>query len=351
MNTQPLISICIPTYNGAEYLSQAIESALRQTFKDVEILIVDDCSTDNTLELAQKFAQGDPRVKVFKNEQNLGLVGNWNKCVTMAQGTWIKFLFQDDYLAPTCLEEMMKSSANQMLVIANRSYVFEKGISKKDKMDYRKLERQFNFSTICKGVSQLNSEHFSKIIARYPGINIWGEPTSMLIHKDAFEKLGYFNALFKQTCDYEFWTRIGTNQGVSLVHQNLIYFRVHGKSTTMSNHEVKSYFVHFYDFFALIDKYCNAPEYENYRKHVGNQLPFFVDYELARHSQNLKKWQSSNSSFTQTLINDFPAFGKYFFNPAKELLRTQFALLSTYPLVFLSMVIGKLRSELQKLIR
>src|SRR5437899_12562971 len=100
---QPSVSICIPTYNGAAHLAPCLESALNQTWTDFELLIVDDASSDDTVAITEACAARDRRVRVARNPRNLGLVGNWNRCLELAKGTWIKFLFQDDLLSPACL--------------------------------------------------------------------------------------------------------------------------------------------------------------------------------------------------------------------------------------------------------
>ena len=103
----PLVSVCVPTYNGEPFLQAALDSASAQTFGDLEILVVDDGSSDGTPALVERHAADDPRVRLLRNERNLGLVGNWNRCLEAARGTWIKFLFQDDLLEPACVERML----------------------------------------------------------------------------------------------------------------------------------------------------------------------------------------------------------------------------------------------------
>lgn len=98
-------SICIPTYNSGALVAYAIESALKQDFADYEILIVDDKSTDSTLEEINKYASVD-RIRIVVNEQNLGLTANWNKCLQLAKGKYIAFLHHDDEFEPTVLSEV-----------------------------------------------------------------------------------------------------------------------------------------------------------------------------------------------------------------------------------------------------
>ena len=75
----PLVSICIPAYNSAPFIERTIRSALKQTYDNIEVVVVDDCSSDNTVQVVQSIE--DERVRLICNESNLGMTGNWNKCV------------------------------------------------------------------------------------------------------------------------------------------------------------------------------------------------------------------------------------------------------------------------------
>jgi glycosyltransferase involved in cell wall biosynthesis len=128
---KPLVSVCIPTYNGAKYLKECLDSVLAQTFTDFEVLIVDDKSSDETLSIAQEYATYDPRFRVIQNECNLGLVGNWNRCVELAQGEWIKFIFQDDLIEPACLERMLAVRKSESAITAAVAILYLKLIQPK----------------------------------------------------------------------------------------------------------------------------------------------------------------------------------------------------------------------------
>ncbi|MFM6261102.1 glycosyltransferase, partial [Planktothrix sp.] len=100
----PLVSVCIPTYNGDKYLTEALSSVVDQTYPHLEIIISDDSSTDKTLEIIESFQKNCSwKVSLFQHEQ-YGLAKNWNYCISQAHGKYIKFLFQDDLLEPNCLE-------------------------------------------------------------------------------------------------------------------------------------------------------------------------------------------------------------------------------------------------------
>ena len=118
----PKISVCIPTYEYAHYIPFAIESILSQRFADFELIIVDDCSRDNTGEVVRRF-QYDKRVLFERNERNLGLVANWNKCLAVAKGEYMKFVFADDMLASNEALGRMRFSLSNKIQAAPATYV------------------------------------------------------------------------------------------------------------------------------------------------------------------------------------------------------------------------------------
>ena len=86
MSIAPQVSILVPVYNRAHCIEQTLASALEQTFTDLEVVVVDNCSTDGSWELIQRVATRDPRVRVFRNDSNIGPVRNWLRCVREARG-------------------------------------------------------------------------------------------------------------------------------------------------------------------------------------------------------------------------------------------------------------------------
>lgn len=105
--TKELVSILIPVYNRENLVAESICSALRQTRANVEVVIVDNASTDNTWAICQDFAARDSRVRIFRNESNIGPVRNWRRCMELARGTYGKILFSDDMMAPDFLEKSL----------------------------------------------------------------------------------------------------------------------------------------------------------------------------------------------------------------------------------------------------
>ncbi|MSS59514.1 glycosyltransferase [Erysipelotrichaceae bacterium Oil+RF-744-GAM-WT-6] len=100
-----LVSVIMPSYNTAPYIAKSIESVLRQTYRNLELIIVDDCSTDNTDEVVESFS--DPRIHYFHNEKNSGAAVSRNKALREAKGQWIAFLDSDDLWVPEKLERQI----------------------------------------------------------------------------------------------------------------------------------------------------------------------------------------------------------------------------------------------------
>lgn len=109
---EPLVSILIPVYNREKIVSRAIDSALAQTYRNIEIIVCDNASTDNTWDVLQRYAKQDERVKAFRNETNVGPVRNWKECLKHASGKYGKFLWSDDEIVPSFTQTMVDAMEN-----------------------------------------------------------------------------------------------------------------------------------------------------------------------------------------------------------------------------------------------
>ena len=104
-SSSSFVSVLIPVYNRDLYLEPCVESALAQTSGNLEVIIVDNCSTDRTWEICQSLAERDGRVRIFRNDRNIGPVANWKRCAEEARGELAKLLFSDDLIKPSFLEK------------------------------------------------------------------------------------------------------------------------------------------------------------------------------------------------------------------------------------------------------
>lgn len=99
MKQTPLVSLIIPVYNREEYIVQSIESAINQTYSNIEIIIGDNCSTDATWAIVKQYAKYDKRIIAFQNQENIGPVRNWWACIERARGEYFKIIFSDDWIS------------------------------------------------------------------------------------------------------------------------------------------------------------------------------------------------------------------------------------------------------------
>jgi len=229
-----LVSICIPVFNGEEFLEAAIASALAQTHGRLEILIVDDGSSDQSVAIAQAHAERFTNVRFFANPENLGLVGSWNRCVELAHGDWIRFLFQDDLLAPDCVQRMLEQAQQGWPFVAcDREFIFDGPVPAATRQYFADNRRQVRAALGGAGVC--SAQRYAQLAAPALHLNFVGEPTVQLLRADVFKQFGKFNPAFAQLMDLEFWHRVGCNVGLGFVDAPLASFRVHASSATAKN--------------------------------------------------------------------------------------------------------------------
>lgn len=237
----PLISICIPTFNGAAYIAEALDSALLQTYNNLEIIVSDDASKDDTLKIIETYKdKTNIPIHVF-HHQPKGIGANWNQCVKKAKGKYIKFLFQDDVLMPNCIKRMahvLESNSTIGLVACKRTFIvdneykdasIEKWITRyKDLQLNLELKQMDNFELMTKSI--FKSDLFMKL-----PFNKIGEPTTYLFSKDLLHKVGDFREDLKQVLDYEFCLRVLKYKDIAIINEPLVQFRIHGKQATIQN--------------------------------------------------------------------------------------------------------------------
>jgi len=232
----PLVSVCIPTYNGAKWIGEALRSALAQTYEPLEILIVDDASTDQTFDVIRSF--NDPRIRVEVNRKNLGAVRNRNRCVTISKGSLVKFLFQDDLLYPTCVEKMARLFEVYKrvgIVFAPRDVLSEDSddpavIAWKEHNSMLHTRFGVRLGEVNRGVNLFNFWLASGFRENWVG-----EPSNVMLRKAYLEEVGLFNTRMRQCSDYEMWIRMMYFYDVGFIDEPLSAFRLHSASATFAN--------------------------------------------------------------------------------------------------------------------
>jgi len=143
-NTAPRVSVILPAYNAAAHLRRAVDSALAQTMADLEIVIVDDASTDATLEIAGRIAARDSRVRVLHNERNSGPSVSRNRAIAAARGEWIAILDADDSWFPERLERML-ADAGDADVVSDDLYTVRGALFKPEEPVLRSMLQEAGF--------------------------------------------------------------------------------------------------------------------------------------------------------------------------------------------------------------
>jgi len=275
MNETPFISICIPVYNGARYLAESIDSALSQTYPNFEIIVIDDRSSDDSWKIIQDFAKRSNKIRAFQNKKNLGLVGNWNACIAKAEGTWIKFLFQDDTMVSSCIHDMITCAmkSQKEFIVCEREFLIEENASETIKEYYlRKVNR---LESIHPEGGIIPSTQICADVSKFLNVNFIGEPCSYLFKKKMTQQYGPFNAQLDQLCDYEFAARMGVNLGIFYTPKRLVHFRVHGSSTSESNHTKKKLKIQLLDNFLLAYSFRHHPHFKNLMEHHPGAIQSF----------------------------------------------------------------------------
>ncbi len=236
----PKVSILIPTYNNAHFLDDSISSALNQTFKDFELIIVDNASTDNTKEVVEKYL-ADARVTYRCNETNIGLVGNLNRCLEYASGEYIKFLLADDKFHPSVVGKMVAAMDAHLTVSLVASYKYYFGTM--DALVTMPFQGLVNGKEVV--YETLRTHDFI------------GDPTVVMFRRSNLH-LGGFRQL-AWTCDWEMWIRHLCIGDCYFIAEPLVYIRKHPGQHT--NTVVKQSFGHRFEEYYLYRNIKDKNEY------------------------------------------------------------------------------------------
>lgn len=208
---KPLISILITVYNRANFIAEAIESVLASTYTDFEVIIVDDCSEDKSVEIAKGFEKLDNRIKVYKNLTNLGDYNNRNKAASYATGEYLKYLDADDLLYPHCLEVMVKA----LLKYPEAALA----------ISFNKIQINQPYPQMCLPKDTFHHEYLGKS-------RLGCGPTAAILSRKVFEEIGGFSG--KQFIgDHELWYKIAHKYPIISLPPSITFWRIHeGQQTS-----------------------------------------------------------------------------------------------------------------------
>ncbi len=212
---RPYVTVTIPMYNNALFIGETIKSVLAQTYTDFELLIYDDHSTDDSYDIAASMA--DPRIKLFRNSENLGPAGNWNRAISKVRGKYVKLVCGDDLLFPECLEKQVKvfdepQNAGVSLVSSQRTIIDPAGKTLIKKVNFVDGGRKEPVDVIRKMVRM--------------GTNIIGEPVCGLYPADLITKISGYSEVVPYTIDLDFWIQILKHGDLFVIDESLCAFRI-----------------------------------------------------------------------------------------------------------------------------
>jgi glycosyltransferase involved in cell wall biosynthesis len=252
----PKVSIVLPSYNYARYMDERIQSLLNQTYGDFELIIVDDASTDNSIEVIKKYEE-NPKVKTKFFSQNSGLpYKRWNDGAEMACGEYILFAGAGDACAPTMLEKLVeKLEANPNVGIAycqsmqmdSESKLVRSMKKYTDTLDKQRWSKDY----VDKGTNE----------CRYLAIkNTIPNASAAMMRRQIFNELGGFDETLKLVADWMLWSKILTVADVAFVAEPLNHFRCHSGTVRSKMMKVGTHTEEIYNFIATVTKEAKVPQ-------------------------------------------------------------------------------------------
>lgn len=215
-----LVSVVTPVYNGERYLAECIESVCKQTYSNWRYIIVNNCSTDRTLEIAQSYAARDPRIAVVNNTEFLPVVRNWNHALELipAESKYCKVVHADDWLYPECIERMVElAEANPSVGLVGSYVLWGKNNVECTGLPYP--------STVTDGrkicYESLRGDYY-----------VFGVPSSVLMRADLVRKRKAFYDENYLHADTEVCYRLLLDSDFGFIHQVLSAMRIHEKGVT-----------------------------------------------------------------------------------------------------------------------
>ena len=269
--TQPLVSVITPVYNGEQYLAECIESVLAQTYENWEYTIVNNCSKDRSLEIAQHYAQQDARIRVHNNQEFLSLMQNWNHAMRQISpaSKYCKVVHADDWLFPNCLTEMVKVAEAHPSVGIVGSYVLEGTRVKCDGLLYP--------STFVPG------RELGRLSLLDGDLYIFGSPTSLLLRSDLirnreafYNDSSFYPGVSNVYADIEACYEVLQSADFGFVHQVLTFTRTHEESQTSIHSRLRT---GMHGKLGVVIKY--GPAFlspKEYEKRLGKKLGDFYSF-------------------------------------------------------------------------
>jgi glycosyltransferase involved in cell wall biosynthesis len=215
-SASPLVSVIIPAYNREKFIGRAIKSVLTQTFSDLEVIVVDDCSTDGTAGLASEFSHTDNRVHLIRQQSNAGAQAARYRGIQVARGAYIGFLDSDDEWLPQKLEKQMvlfeRGSGDLGVVYGGFTQVYSDGRSSVNVIPFARGEIYMN--ALSGWIADMNT---------------------LLVRREEFEKLGRLNETVRAFQEWAFCIQLAKHCNFDFVPEPLAIYNIHGSTSISTN--------------------------------------------------------------------------------------------------------------------
>jgi glycosyltransferase involved in cell wall biosynthesis len=222
----PRVSVCVCAFNGARVIGQAIDSILAQTYDDFELLVIDDASTDDTPRIVSRYE--DKRLRLLRNLQNLGNAGNRSQAIRLSQAELVKFVDQDDWLQPSCLEHhvrCMEANPTVGLTFSRLAIALQDpGTPHADWWLWWPEEaRRVNAAL---GKRNAGSDVLRRFVNDGIRVNWVGMPTGVMLRKSCLRESRLFSRRLRMQLDLDLWIRVMAYCDVGYLDQQLATVRV-----------------------------------------------------------------------------------------------------------------------------
>ena len=224
MLNNELVTIAIPTYNRSNYVKQSITSALSQTYTNIEVIVSDNCSEDTTPDTISSFS--DKRLRSYRQEKNLGMVGNWNFCLNQAKGFYFILLSDDDLLEPTAIEKMVSGyCSKQHVAFVWANFIYIDSYGNQIRKSYKAPLHETGESFIQNSLSRKRDTI----------------PSAILHRTGDAKRLGGYRELGTAS-DLIFRLYLALEGDVICINQRLVYYRQHTEALSMNTEAVLASF-------------------------------------------------------------------------------------------------------------
>jgi glycosyltransferase involved in cell wall biosynthesis len=266
----PKISVIIPSYNHATFIAEAIQSVLNQTFQDFEILIIDDGSKDNSVEVIRTFV--DPRIHFSVNEENKGAVYTTNKMITLASSEYIALLNSDDLWETDKLAkqiEFMEQNKQYGAVFSNAQVINQDGSPFQNHKHF--------YATVFE---QKNRSRFEWLNYFFNVGNCLCHP-SILIRKSVYDDIGLYNPLMASLPDFEMWVRMCLKYEIYVMPEKLVRFRILDNEQNASGANPENIIACQFEYKHILDHFLKLSE-SDYEKVFNEAIINTVGFSLAQ---------------------------------------------------------------------